>query len=126
MAQPLSVLVATGLCTPPADFTGREDVTVGLALRFFPNDAALPAAQAYARWLADNKTPLSTTLIKRLVYEYLGKTDRARATADQTDLTCWTGPRPNIIEAMTARAEKRQPQWKTSKLDVPDSAPHAT
>jgi enoyl-CoA hydratase/carnithine racemase len=106
------------------DFSGREAFELGLAKAALPAAEVLPAAQAYAHELAETTSPISLVLIKRLLYQYLGETDRERAMADETDWTWWTGAQPDIVEAMTARAENRRPAWKTSKLDVPkDRAP---
>jgi enoyl-CoA hydratase/carnithine racemase len=105
------------------DFTGREAVEFGLALEAHPADQVLEAAQAYGRRLAESTSPISCTLIKRLTYEYLGETDRSRAMADETDWVWWTATQPDLMEAMTARMEKRDPVWKTSKLDVPRERP---
>ncbi len=119
----VGVARALDLLLTGRDFTGQEAVDLGLALSAHPAADVLGAAQAYARDLATNTSPISCALIKRLVYEYLGETDRAAAMADETDWTWWTGTQPDIVEAITARIEKRSPQWKTSKLDVPDTRP---
>lgn len=108
------------------DFDGREAVALGIAKESHPAGQVLAAAQAYARELAVNTSPISTTLIKRLLYEFLGETDRARAMTEETDWTWWTGSQPDIVEAITARMEKRAAEWKTTKLDVPDKRPAAT
>lgn len=107
------------------DFDGREAVALGLAKASLPTDEVLAAAQAYARELAVATSPISTTLIKRLLYEFLGETDRAVAMAKETDWTWWTGSQPDIVESITARMEKRAPEWKTTKLDVPDTCPES-
>ena len=105
------------------DFTGAEAVELGIARTALPAAEVLGAAQQYGRELAETTSPISTTLVKRLLYEFLGEGDRARAMADETDWTWWTGSQPDVIEAMAARMERRPPQWKTSKLDVPDKKP---
>ncbi len=119
----VGVARALDLLLTGRDFTGQEAMELGLVLSAHPAGEVLEAAQAYARDLATNTSPISCALIKRLVYEYLGETDRAAAMADETDWTWWTGTQPDIVEAITARVEKRAPQWKTSKLDVPDALP---
>lgn len=108
------------------DLTGTEAVELGIARSAHPADQVLAAAQAYARDLAENTSPISLALVKRLVYDFLGETDRARAMADETDWTWWTGSQPDIVEAITARMERRRPQWRTTKLDVPDKKPDPT
>jgi enoyl-CoA hydratase/carnithine racemase len=105
------------------DLTGAEAVELGIAKSAHPAEEVLGAAQAYARELAEKTSPISLTLVKRLLYEYLTETDRARAMADETDWTWWTGSQPDIVEAITARMERRAPEWKTTKLDVPDKKP---
>jgi hypothetical protein len=59
------------------------------------------------------------------VYQYLEEPDRTAAMTDETDWTWWTGSQPDIVEAMTARMEKRPIEWKTTKLDVPEKRPDA-
>ena len=105
------------------DITGAEAVELGLAKAALAVDEVLPAAQEYARELATKTSPISTTLIKRLVNEFLLETDRSRAMAEETDWTWWTGSQPDVVEAVTAMTERRDPQWKTTKLDVPAERP---
>ena len=104
------------------DFTGAEAAALGLAKAALPREEVLPAAQAYAAQLVA-ASPLSLALIKRLVYEWLQEDDRARAMADETTWTWWTGTQPDVVEAVTAMGERRAPVWKTTKLDAPDERP---
>ena len=105
------------------DFTGAEAAAIGLIKQAVPRDELLATAQAYANDIADNASPMSTALIKRLTYQYLQETDRGAAMAEETDWIWWTGTQPDIVEAMTARMERRAPNWITSKVDVPDKLP---
>jgi enoyl-CoA hydratase/carnithine racemase len=105
------------------DLTGREFVELGLAKVALPADQVLAAARDYARELAANTSPLSLALVKRLVYGFLGENDRSAAMAEETDWTWWIGTQPDLVEAITARMEKRSPVWKTSKLDLPEKKP---
>ncbi|HVV35404.1 MAG TPA: enoyl-CoA hydratase-related protein [Acidimicrobiales bacterium] len=105
------------------DFSGAEAAAIGLVKQAVPRAELLATAQAYARDIADNASPMSTALIKRLTYQYLQETDRGAAMTEETDWTWWTGTQPDIVEAMTARMERRAPQWITTKLDVPDKLP---
>jgi len=122
----IGVPAALDLLLSGRDFTGAEAVAIGLAKEARPAEQVVAAAQAYGRELATTTSPLSITLIKRLVYEQLMTDDRAQAMADETDWTWWTGTQPDIVEAMTARMQKRAPEWKTTKLDVPDEKPVIT
>ncbi len=105
------------------DFDGTEAVRLGMAKESHPAGEVLAAAQQYAQHLATNTSPISTTLIKRLTYDFLGVTDRAAAMTEETDWTWWTSTQPDIIESITARMEKRLPEWKTTKHGVPQERP---
>lgn len=105
------------------DFSGAEAAELGLAKQALPRDEVLARAQSYARDIAENTSPVSVTLIKRLTYAFVEETDRAKAMAEETDWTWWAGSQPDVVEAMTARAERRAPVWQTSKLDVPPELP---
>jgi len=119
----IGVQHALDLLMTGRDFTGAEAAAMGLMKQAVPRPDVLAAAQDYARVLAETTSPISLALIKRLTYSYLQETDRSRAMVEETDWTWWTGTQPDIIEAMTAGAEKRAPQWKTTKLDVPNELP---
>jgi enoyl-CoA hydratase/carnithine racemase len=108
------------------DLTGAEAVELGIAKSAHPAGEVVAVAQQYARELAENTSPISLALIKRLAYEFQGESDRSRAMADETDWTWWTGSQPDIVEAITARMERRPPRWQTTKLDVPDKKPDPT
>ena len=119
----IGVQRAMDLLLSGRDFTGAEAAAIGLAKAALPKEAVLGAAVAYAEGLASSTSPISLTLIKRLVYAMLQETDRAKAMAEETDWTWWTGTQPDIVEAITARGERRAPAWKTTKLDVPAVLP---
>jgi enoyl-CoA hydratase/carnithine racemase len=96
-------------------FTGAEAAELGLALRAVPRDQVLAEAQALARELAVRSAPAPVGLVKQLVYESLGETDRAAAFARETKVIWWAGEQPDAVEGVMSYLEKRDPAWEGSK-----------
>ena len=96
-------------------FSGTEAVEMGLALRAVPKDQVLTEAQALARELATHSAPAAAGLVKQLVYEFLGETDRKAAFAKETKVIWWVGEQPDAMEGIMSFLEKRTPAWTTSK-----------
>ena len=72
-------------------FSGAEAVEMGLALKAVPKDQVLAEAQALAREIAVQSAPAAAGLVKQLVYEFLGETDRKAAFAKETKVIWWVG-----------------------------------
>ena len=96
-------------------FSGAEAVEMGLALKAVPKDQVLFEAQALARELATHSAPAASGLVKQLVYEFLGETDRKAAFARETKVIWWVGEQPDATEGIMSFLEKRTPAWTTSK-----------
>ncbi len=96
-------------------FSGEEAVAMGLALRAVPKEDVLSEAQALARELATWPAPAAAGLVKQLVYEFLGETDRQAAFARETKVIWWAGEQPDAMEGVMSFLEKRTPVWTTSK-----------
>ena len=95
--------------------TGRtidadEAARIGLVQAVVSPDDLLDHALAYARDLADNCSPYSLANIKAQVYADLAR-DRATALADTLERMRDSIARPDLAEAMAARAEQRSPSF---------------
>ena len=102
-------------------FSGDEAVAMGLALKAVPKDEVLAEAQALAREIAIHSAPAAAGLVKQLVYEFLGETDRKAAFARETKVIWWSGEQPDALEGVMAFVERRTPAWSTSKnVELPD------
>ena len=100
-------------------FTGEEAVAMGLALKAVPREDVLAEAQALAREIATWSAPAASGLVKQLVYEFLGETDRKAAFAKETKVIWWVGEQPDAMEGIMSFLEKRTPAWTTSKHATP-------
>lgn len=96
-------------------FTGADAAAMGLVLKAVPRAEVLPEAQALAREIATWSAPAASGLVKQLVYEFLGETDRAAAFARETKVIWWAGEQPDAVEGVMSFLEKREPAWTTSK-----------
>jgi enoyl-CoA hydratase/carnithine racemase len=93
--------------------TGREAVELGLALRCLPADQVEGAAREMARDIAENTSPLSVAVTKRLLWESpnLGPAEVERR---ETALHHHLMGREDAIEGVQAWLERRKPRWKSS------------
>ena len=95
-------------------FSGTEAAEMGLVSRALPAADVLPAAQEFARDLADNTSAVSVAATKELVYGALERTGAPRTNgAPGVPLD---GPAGRRGEGVTAFLEKRAPQWPLSKV----------
>lgn len=102
-------------------FDGDEAVTYGIAAKALPADEVLAHAQELARDMAVQCSPATVGLAKRVIYHFLGETDRAKAMVQETDLVWWTGTQPDIVAGVMAWMAGKDPQWKMPKHpDVPE------
>lgn len=98
-------------------FSGREAAEIGLVSKAVPKEAVLPAALELAADIAQNTAPVSVAITKKLVYRFLGETDRRAAQALEGAIFAWTGSQADCSEGIMSFLEKRQPEWKMSKND---------
>ena len=88
----------------------EEALDLGLVHRVFEPDQLLEEAQGYVRKLARTASPTSLLHMKRQVYSYLMQPLRQamkETEALQDESMTW----PDIVEGMTAFAEKRLPDF---------------
>jgi enoyl-CoA hydratase/carnithine racemase len=91
-------------------FTAEEGKELGLFQRVLPADEVLPAAQAYARGLAQGSSPTSMALIRRQVYGDLHRS-REDAVLDSVAMMLESFERPDLGEGVTAQAQRRRPDF---------------
>jgi enoyl-CoA hydratase/carnithine racemase len=101
-------------------FTGAEAAEIGLANAAVPAGSVLERAMELARDIAANVAPASAALTKRLVNAFLVEPDREKAEALERDLFAWTLAQDDGKEGILAFFEKRPPQWKLSKHQLPE------
>jgi enoyl-CoA hydratase/carnithine racemase len=82
----------------------------------------LPAAQEIGREIATNCAPASVAITKKLMYRFLMENDRDAAHTIEGRAYLWTGKQPDSREGVTAFLEKRPPEWKVDKNDLPEEA----
>jgi enoyl-CoA hydratase/carnithine racemase len=91
-------------------FTAEEGKELGLFQHVLPAEEVLPAAQAYARGLAQGSSPTSMALIRRQVYGDLHRT-REDAVHDSVAMMLESFNRADLGEGVTAQAQKRLPDF---------------
>jgi enoyl-CoA hydratase/carnithine racemase len=96
-------------------FTGADAAAWGLCSRALPAADVLTAAQAFAHDIADNTAPLAVAVTKRLVHQFGDAAARPDAIGRETKLIWWLGQRPDAVEGVMARVEKRPAKWGDSK-----------
>jgi enoyl-CoA hydratase/carnithine racemase len=96
-------------------FTGADAAAWGLCSRALPAADVLTAAQAFAHDIADNTAPLAVAVTKRLVHQFSDAAARPDAIGRETKLIWWLGQRPDAVEGVMARVEKRPAKWGDSK-----------
>jgi enoyl-CoA hydratase/carnithine racemase len=103
-------------------FTGAEAAEMGLVSRAVPAGEVLAVATEIARDIAANVSPLSATVVKRLLREFAGLDDPRPAVARENALLGWVAAQPDVREGIMAMKERRAPAWKSSKhTPIPDS-----
>lgn len=101
-------------------FTGAEAAAMGLANVAVPADSVLDKAMELAADIASNVAPASAALTKRLLNAFLASSDREKAEALENELFIWTLAQDDAKEGIAAFLEKRPPQWKHSKGQLPE------
>jgi enoyl-CoA hydratase/carnithine racemase len=106
-----SIAVAADIMLTGRTFLGAEALQLGLASRAVPADEVLPTAMTIARDIADNCSPLSVALSKRLLWK-----DADRATVGHLEDAYHrvTMGAPDAREGPLAWMERRTPVWQSS------------
>ncbi|WP_162942500.1 enoyl-CoA hydratase/isomerase family protein [Desertimonas flava] len=97
---------------------GAEAHRIGLVSRALAAGDVLDAAVAAAHDIAANCAPVSTTATKRLMYEFLGETDRIHAYNHERRVLNWVRTQGETLRGITAFKERRAPEWGTTKSTV--------
>ncbi|MGE0877161.1 MAG: enoyl-CoA hydratase-related protein [Acidimicrobiia bacterium] len=91
-------------------FDGAEAYELGLASRVLPAEEVLPAAQAYARDIALNASPIAIAVAKaQVARDYLDGLVDARRWAEM--MRDRYAPHPDFEEGVTSFREKRAPKF---------------
>lgn len=93
--------------------TGAEAAEMGIALRSLPADEVLPAALEIAQDIAENTSPLSVAVTKRLLWESPGLT-KEQVGIKETELHHHLMGKPDALEGPVAWLERRAPRWSSS------------
>ena len=104
-------------------FTGAEAAEWGLVSRAFPSEEVLPNALKVAEDIARNTAPAAVAATKKLVYRFLEDGDRKAAHGLEDEVFKWAGSTIDCAEGITSFLEKRDPEWKMSKHDLPEKFP---
>lgn len=90
--------------------TAEEALTMGLVNRVYPADELVPAAEAYARDLATNCSPLAMQAVKEQVAtDWTGELEESVVTAAR--LVKEPERRPDFREGVAAFTERRAPNF---------------
>ncbi|MFX1372704.1 MAG: enoyl-CoA hydratase-related protein [Promethearchaeota archaeon] len=105
-------------------YTGRilnaqESLEYGLVSRVVPDDKLMDTA----REIADEillSAPVSTSLTKRMLYQFLTETDIDKVESINHRYSRWTGKQSDAREGIMSFLQKRRPKW---NLKVPGDLP---
>ena len=105
-------------------YTGRilnakEALEFGLVSRVVPDDKLMDTAREIAEEIL-LCAPVSVTLTKRMLYQFLSETDIDKAELINHRYFRWTGLKPDAREGVISFLEKRKPEW---KMKVPENLP---
>lgn len=95
--------------------TGAEAHRLGLASRCAAPADVLPEALAAARDLAERCSPVSVTVTKQLMYEFLETTDRLHAYNYERRTLNWVRTLGETLRGIAGFKARRAPEWGTSK-----------
>jgi enoyl-CoA hydratase/carnithine racemase len=107
--------IAAELLLTGRRFSGAEAASMGLVSRAVPAGEVLSVATEIARDIAANVSPVSATVVKRLLREFAGLDDPRPAVARENELLGWIASQPDVLEGIMAMKERRAPAWKSSK-----------
>jgi enoyl-CoA hydratase/carnithine racemase len=100
-------------------FTGAEASEMGLVSKALPRGEVLGHAQNVAREIAVKTAPAAVAATKKMLYRFLQENDRKSAHELEDAAFAWAGASADTAEGIKAFLEKREPEWKLSKRDLP-------
>jgi enoyl-CoA hydratase/carnithine racemase len=105
-------------------YTGRiinaqEALEFGLVSRVVPDDKLLDTAREIAEEILLS-APVSVTLTKRMIYQFLTETDIDKIESINHQYLGWVSTKADTREGVMSFLEKRKPDW---KLKVPGDLP---
>ncbi|MDN3356353.1 enoyl-CoA hydratase-related protein [Actinomadura sp. DC4] len=95
--------------------TGSEGHRLGLATRLVPAGAVLEEAVGIARDIAVRCAPVSVSVTKRLMYEFLEETDRVHAYNYERRTLNWVRTLGETLRGIAAFKSRGAPKWGTEK-----------
>lgn len=101
--------------------TAREALEFGLVSRVVPDEELMTEAMGLAREIAENCSPVSVSLTKKMLYDFLAETDVEKAEKTNHRYLDWVMTQPDVVEGIMSFMQKRKPEW-TGKVpgDIPD------
>jgi len=101
--------------------TAREALEFGLVSRVVPDEELMPTALELAREIAENCSPVSVALTKKMLYDFLAESDVEKAEKTNHRYLDWIMTQPDVVEGIMSFMQKRKPEW-TGKVpgDLPD------
>jgi len=109
-------------------YTGRiinakEALEFGIVSRVVPDDKLMDTAREIAEDILLS-APVSVTLTKIMLYQFLTETDIDKAERINHQYFGWTGLQPDAREGVVSFLQKRKPNWKMKVPgDLPDFFP---
>ncbi len=105
-------------------YTGRilnaeEALEFGLVSRVVPDGKLMESARELAEEILLS-APLSVTLTKRMIYQFLTETDLDKVESINHQYLGWVSTKADIQEGVMSFLEKRKPEW---KLKIPGDLP---
>lgn len=106
---------ASDLLLTGRTITGAEAYRMGMATHCVPADQVLATAEAIAQDMAMSCAPISLSVTKALMYEFLEQTDRVQAYNYERRVLNWVRTLGETVRGVAAFKEKRPPRWATTK-----------
>ncbi|MDY6795775.1 MAG: enoyl-CoA hydratase-related protein [Actinomycetota bacterium] len=101
--------------------TAAEALDFGLVSRVVPDEELMPTALEMAREIAEKCSPVSVSLTKKMLYDFLAEDDVEKAEKTNHRYLNWIMTQPDMVEGIMSFMQKRKPEW-TGKVpgDMPD------
>lgn len=115
LARLVGAAKALEMLLSSATFSGARAAELGIANEACPADQVLPRALEIAEDIAENVSPLSAAITKRLVYRFLEEPDRNAAARLEEEIYVWAKTQDDSREGVASFLEKRPPQWQSDK-----------